>query len=488
MPDLTRAEQAELDRRRAAARAKARRLIETADPAADAAVVAAAKADPDARPMTGAALARMRPAHEVHPELAAASLRRRGRPRSPAPKQQVTLRLDADVIARLRASGAGWQARVNELLRRWLAGESGGTAPSKGYCVAPQAQGWSRTMMVQLYRNATPGRSALHAVFRKESNWGDERAGHDASSWTLLEEVNLDKPDESLSFSAIEARRTIEADGVFYFEKQSKPTPLELEEDRLLSEFRLKVTIPLLRDTGVDCPEILGTGTLVTHEDRYFIVTADHIFREDVDDASSPLIPMADVAVPERPVRAELRTLGSHHIYRLTPPVLADVIVLEVVEPATIKMLKSGWGFLTAGQVDLPRSDDRFVISGFMIDSASFTNNIVHQAMLNLETDFLHDTPAVKEPAPGYDLFFYLANEGAMIDGSRRPITTLQGLSGGPIWALRRPAAGIWAASKMLKLVAVQSSEMKRKWSRGVHWNAVLAILRQPELAFTSPP
>jgi len=132
MPDLTRAEQAELDRRRATARAKACRLIETADPAADAAVVAAAKADPDARPMTGAALARMRPAHEVHPELAAAGLRRRrGRPRSPSPKQQVTLRLDADVIARLRASGAGWQTRVNELLRRWLAGERGGAGRSK---------------------------------------------------------------------------------------------------------------------------------------------------------------------------------------------------------------------------------------------------------------------------------------------------------------------------------------------------------------------
>ena len=95
-------------------------------------MVAAAKADPDARPMTGAALARMRPAHEVHPELAAAGLRRRrGRPRSPSPKQQVTLRLDADVIARLRASGAGWQTRVNELLRRWLAGERGGAGRSK---------------------------------------------------------------------------------------------------------------------------------------------------------------------------------------------------------------------------------------------------------------------------------------------------------------------------------------------------------------------
>jgi uncharacterized protein (DUF4415 family) len=46
--------------------------------------------------------------------------RGRGRPKSEAPKQQVTLRLDQDVIAGMRATGPGWQARVNEALRRWV--------------------------------------------------------------------------------------------------------------------------------------------------------------------------------------------------------------------------------------------------------------------------------------------------------------------------------------------------------------------------------
>src|SRR6187200_1167855 len=109
-PDpLTLAELNDIERRRKAARARARRLNETAD----AAVLAAAAADPDAQPMRDGSLKRMRPAHEVVPELVARTLRRRGRPRSPSPKQQVTLRLDADLIARLRASGAGWQVRVN---------------------------------------------------------------------------------------------------------------------------------------------------------------------------------------------------------------------------------------------------------------------------------------------------------------------------------------------------------------------------------------
>lgn len=35
-----------------------------------------------------------------------------------APKQQVTLRLDADLIAHFRASGRGWQTRLNAALRQ----------------------------------------------------------------------------------------------------------------------------------------------------------------------------------------------------------------------------------------------------------------------------------------------------------------------------------------------------------------------------------
>lgn len=50
---------------------------------------------------------------------------RRGRPRSASPKAQVTLRLDEDVLAGLRATGPGWQTRVNAALKKWLAGRHG---------------------------------------------------------------------------------------------------------------------------------------------------------------------------------------------------------------------------------------------------------------------------------------------------------------------------------------------------------------------------
>lgn len=43
--------------------------------------------------------------------------RGRGRPKSDASKQAVKLRLDPDVLAALRATGDGWQTRVNDTLR-----------------------------------------------------------------------------------------------------------------------------------------------------------------------------------------------------------------------------------------------------------------------------------------------------------------------------------------------------------------------------------
>jgi uncharacterized protein (DUF4415 family) len=55
------------------------------------------------------------------PELAVAleaERRLRGRPKASTPKISTTLRLDPDVLAHFRATGPGWQSRINAALRR----------------------------------------------------------------------------------------------------------------------------------------------------------------------------------------------------------------------------------------------------------------------------------------------------------------------------------------------------------------------------------
>ena len=58
-----------------------------------------------------------RPMNEVFPQLAPL-MKRRGRPKNHNPKRIVTIRLDQDVLERLKAAGPGWQTRANAILRK----------------------------------------------------------------------------------------------------------------------------------------------------------------------------------------------------------------------------------------------------------------------------------------------------------------------------------------------------------------------------------
>lgn len=74
--------------------------------AEDTAITKGADADPDNPPLDEATLARFVPA------------RPRGRPKAERSKVPVKIRLDPDVVDRLKADGPGWQTRANAALRK----------------------------------------------------------------------------------------------------------------------------------------------------------------------------------------------------------------------------------------------------------------------------------------------------------------------------------------------------------------------------------
>ncbi|SFG17402.1 Uncharacterized conserved protein, DUF4415 family [Novosphingobium sp. CF614] len=68
--------------------------------------------------------ARALPIEEAPEILRAAFAQPRGRPKGStkaAAKQSISLRLDPDVLAYFRATGPGWQSRINEVLRKAMA-------------------------------------------------------------------------------------------------------------------------------------------------------------------------------------------------------------------------------------------------------------------------------------------------------------------------------------------------------------------------------
>jgi len=73
--------------------------------------------DDDAPELDEAFFKRAKPAREVMSEAAQATFKPRGRPKAQAAKVAVKLRLDPDVLSAFKASGPGWQTRINATLR-----------------------------------------------------------------------------------------------------------------------------------------------------------------------------------------------------------------------------------------------------------------------------------------------------------------------------------------------------------------------------------
>ena len=77
--------------------------------AEDRAINAAAKADPDARPLTPKQLAAMVPLRSL-----------RGRPKSANTKQLVSVRYSPEVLEYFKSTGEGWQSRMDGVLREYV--------------------------------------------------------------------------------------------------------------------------------------------------------------------------------------------------------------------------------------------------------------------------------------------------------------------------------------------------------------------------------
>ncbi len=75
----------------------------------DKAITAAAKADPDAQPLTPRQLKSMVPMQAL-----------RGRPKSASTKQLVSVRYSPEVLAYFKSTGEGWQSRMDRVLREYV--------------------------------------------------------------------------------------------------------------------------------------------------------------------------------------------------------------------------------------------------------------------------------------------------------------------------------------------------------------------------------
>jgi uncharacterized protein (DUF4415 family) len=80
----------------------------------DQVIIKGANADPDAKPLTDEQMGQMVPLKAL-----------RGRPRLANRKKLVSIRYSPEVLDYFRSSGAGWQSRMDAVLREYVESRSG---------------------------------------------------------------------------------------------------------------------------------------------------------------------------------------------------------------------------------------------------------------------------------------------------------------------------------------------------------------------------
>ncbi len=86
-------------------KSKSGRLFDLPAPEEESTIQAGIAQDPDTYELTNAEFG---------------ELKKVGRPPAAVIKERVTMRLSREVVARFRASGPGWQTRIDAALKEWL--------------------------------------------------------------------------------------------------------------------------------------------------------------------------------------------------------------------------------------------------------------------------------------------------------------------------------------------------------------------------------
>jgi hypothetical protein len=239
-----------------------------------------------------------------------------------------------------------------------------------------------------------------------------------------------------------------------------------------LEQFALQATIPILYDTpqGVDQ---VGTGTLLTLANRYFIVTAAHIFN-----GRDP----GRFAIPKGRADADLHTLGPYQLYKANEAEI-DIAILELYEQSTIKSAEIGWHILTLENIGTASAAGVFILCGYPSQKAWRSKDVIGGKPITVFTERISQPVNANAPVhSALDLFFHYGIDAPNIDGETVVTAHLGGASGASVWEYRAPVPGsLWSPEQTLRAVGVQSAFLHKEYFRAKSWDMVLQMLRQAD-------
>ena len=256
---------------------------------------------------------------------------------------------------------------------------------------------------------------------------------------------------------------------------------LNKSEAIAFEKLAMSATMPIFLNSPELGNALLGTATLFEIANRYFLVTASHIFDGFTDKHRENL------AFSDDPINGQLHTLGSITIVRPTQEYF-DVAVIELQDPTTIERMLAGWRFLTLENVAMPSGtlrDRAFLLAGYprsnLTPEGGWVNhgNISGQFVSAYSQRIPHVPTNADQPVrPDFDIFCDYGFTATNFDGREINAPALPGASGASVWEISDSTEGVWNAESAARVVAVQSTYREGEYFRAKSWLAVAKVMK----------
>ena len=241
---------------------------------------------------------------------------------------------------------------------------------------------------------------------------------------------------------------------------------------KALEQFVAAMTVPVLYDASNGVDQI-GTGTLLTLADRYFLITARHLFQ-----GRDP----GRFSIPKGRFNANLHSLGLFNLYQAKEPEF-DIAILELLEEFTISYVQKRWQVLQLENIGRASpAAGEFVLCGYPSQRAWRKDDAIGGSLITVFTQRMPDIPPEATPPvhPALDLFFFYPAKAPTLAGEMAQMPHLGGTSGASVWEYHEPGNNaVWAPARVLRAIGVQSSFREGQYFRVKSWAAVLKMLRK---------
>jgi len=251
-----------------------------------------------------------------------------------------------------------------------------------------------------------------------------------------------------------------------------------VEKNRAIMAFVEQTIIPIVIDyTDQDGKRVAGTyatGTLFQFDDKYFMMSASHVF-DDIEKIKN------FVGIPVAFENAQILSFDKCILSRPDNPVARNLYDIAAVrlDSFIVNELKKHYRFLTYSNVGGIDYTGSFYVSGFPSIFSRFEEKqsrvvgapfrFMTSATVPTQDDLRLMNPSV------HILLQYgetVYENGINKTGVSAP-KDLGGISGCSIWNYVEDESGLWTPERVLKVVAIQTSVKKYSWIKGTKWDSI---------------